>query len=170
MVIDGQFRTHAAEAGRIGGGCAEREVVPDGFNLPVGVAIQNRLVCGHTIGPSRRHDGSRTKRSGVSQVAIEPPRLKSLIGHQQVDSLIDLRSFPIEVVTGDAVQALVTQQILLGKPGLAIALIQEYLAEKELDSADRMKARKLMASATHSFCLIVKPRDGLNSSPGVTCS
>jgi hypothetical protein len=32
----------------------------------------------------------------------------------------------------------------------AMAVIQDYLADKELDAADRMKARKLLASTTKS--------------------
>ncbi len=50
----------------------------------------------------------------------------------------------------DPVFALVTQFINKGEAPKAMTLIQEYLADKELDAADRMKARKLMASTTQN--------------------
>ena len=58
----------------------------------------------------------------------------------------------------DPIQALVTQQLQSGKAPAAMTLIQEYLAEKELDNADRIKARKLMATATQS-----DPQNGVHA-------
>ncbi|MDQ3231391.1 MAG: hypothetical protein M3Q07_06180 [Pseudobdellovibrionaceae bacterium] len=50
----------------------------------------------------------------------------------------------------DPVHALVTQWVAKGEVQKSMALIQEYLADKELDAADRLRARKLMASTTRS--------------------
>jgi Tfp pilus assembly protein PilF len=48
----------------------------------------------------------------------------------------------------DPIHALVTQWVAQGDTPKAMALIQEYLTDKELDPAERMKARKLLASTS----------------------
>jgi tetratricopeptide (TPR) repeat protein len=50
----------------------------------------------------------------------------------------------------DPVHALVTQWTARGDTPKAMALIQEYLSDKELDAGDRLKARKLLATTTQS--------------------
>ena len=50
----------------------------------------------------------------------------------------------------DPVHALVAQYIAKGDVSQAMTLVQEYLADKELDAADRLKARKLLATTTQS--------------------
>lgn len=50
----------------------------------------------------------------------------------------------------DPVNAAVQLQLRSGKPQLALKTIQSYLDNKDLDSADRMKAQQLMTSANRS--------------------
>ncbi|MCX6128963.1 MAG: hypothetical protein NTX25_07850 [Proteobacteria bacterium] len=50
----------------------------------------------------------------------------------------------------DPVHALVAQYLAQKKSQEAMSLIQEYLADKELDAADRLKARKLVVTAAQN--------------------
>lgn len=50
----------------------------------------------------------------------------------------------------DPVNASVKLQMRAGKPQLAVKTLQNYLENKELDTSDRMKAQKLMSTASRS--------------------
>ncbi len=50
----------------------------------------------------------------------------------------------------DPIQALVTQYTKAKQPAKAVALIQEFLADRELENTDRTKARKLLTELTQN--------------------
>jgi hypothetical protein len=65
----------------------------------------------HAIRPRIRHDNARAIGSGIKNKIVESAKLKTLKGCHQVNSLVDRRRPAIKIVTRDAEQSLLAEQL-----------------------------------------------------------
>jgi len=118
FIGDAKFTGLAGEALGILGALAIGKVGPKGFDLLIGVAVENFLSDGLTAGPVAGHDDGGVEAGRLAHVKVEPIFLKSFGSVNEVEGSRSTGFLTVEIVAGDATETTGSGHFVTGVFGL----------------------------------------------------